>query len=170
MMPNPPNRISDAAVKKATGKRWREWFLLLDTLGARDKSHPEIARMLQDEGHVASGWWAQMVTNRYETARGLRVAGQTASAGFEIGARRTFPVIVERAWSLLLSPEGLRIWLGSISSLDLTRGARFRTDDGISGEVRTATSGQRVRLTWQPAHWEKPSTLQVTVTASGAGA
>lgn len=107
--------------------------------------------MLQEEGYVASGWWAQMVTNRYETARGLRVVGQSASAGFEIGARRTFPVVAERAWSLLRSPPGLRVWLGSISSLDLTKGARFRTEDGISGEVRTVTLGRRFRMIWQPA-------------------
>jgi len=92
-----------------------------------------------------------MVTNRYETARGLRVAGQTTSAGFEIGARRTLPVTAKLAWSLLLSPEGLRVWLGSISSLDLIRGVRFRTEDGITGEVRTVTPRRRFRMTWQPA-------------------
>ncbi len=169
-MPTPLNRISDDAVKKATSRRWREWFLLLDTLGARDKPHPQIACVLQKESHIASGWWAQMGTNRYETARGLRAVGQTASAGFEIGARRTFPVTAARAWSLLLSPQGLRIWLGSISSLDVTRGARFRTEDGIRGEVRTVTSGQRFRMTWQPAGWSEPSTLQVTVIPAGGGA
>jgi len=98
---------------------------------------------IQDEGHIASGWWVQMVTNRYETARGLRVVGQSASVGFEIGARRTFPVTAERAWSLLLSPEGL----GGLSGLDLTRGAHFQTEDGICGEVRTPPGpGRRFRM------------------------
>lgn len=162
-MPDTPNRISAAAVKKATGRSWQEWFLLLDMEGAKDKPHKEIARLLQDKGYVTSGWWAQMVTVEYERARGLRVLGQTAAAGYEVGARRTFPVSLERAWDLLTSAEGLQIWIGAIARLNLKASETYRTDDGITGEVRTLVPGQRVRLTWQPAHWEKPSTLQVTV-------
>ena len=169
-MSNPPNRISDDAVKNATGKSWEGWLLLLDMEGAKGKPHKETARLLQDKGHVSSGWWAQMVTVGYEQARGLRVVGQTAAAGYEVGARRTFPVTVDRAWSLLLSAEGLRVWLGSILSLDLTKGARFRTEDGISGEVRTVTPGRRFRMTWQPDGWSEPSTLQITVIPAGGGA
>ena len=40
--------ISVEAVKKATGKTWDEWFILLDRLGAGKMEHKLIARLLYD--------------------------------------------------------------------------------------------------------------------------
>jgi hypothetical protein len=57
--------ISDDAVKKATGKTWKEWFALLDRLGAQKLSHEDIARLLH-AGHLDSTWWSQRVTGMYE--------------------------------------------------------------------------------------------------------
>ncbi|WP_315969970.1 hypothetical protein [Brevibacillus massiliensis] len=37
-----------------------------------------------------------------------RVVGQTKSAGFQVGVRRTLPVSQERAWELVASVEGLQ--------------------------------------------------------------
>ncbi len=74
--------ISDAAVRKATGKGWDEWFALLDSEGAEALPHKQIARLLHDRGYIASSWWCQMVTVGYERARGKRVLGETESAGF----------------------------------------------------------------------------------------
>ena len=34
-MADTTNRVSDAEVKKATGKTWSEWFTILDKAGAR---------------------------------------------------------------------------------------------------------------------------------------
>jgi hypothetical protein len=42
----PTPEVSDEAVKKATGKAWRQWFSLLDRVGASAMSHREIARWL----------------------------------------------------------------------------------------------------------------------------
>ena len=39
-------RISEAAVRKATGKSWDEWFDLLDSEGADALPHKQIARLL----------------------------------------------------------------------------------------------------------------------------
>src|SRR5947208_1717660 len=116
-MPETRNRISDKAVKDATGKSWQEWLLRLDMESARDKTHTDIVRLLQDGGYITNDWWAQMVTNRYETARGKRVSGQSADVGFEIGARRTFQASPQRAWDIVTSPEGLRVWLGDVSDM-----------------------------------------------------
>jgi hypothetical protein len=63
--------ISSAAVKKATGKDWKQWFTLLDKAGARKMPHKDIACLVYEK-HQVSGWWAQMVTVGYEQARGLR--------------------------------------------------------------------------------------------------
>jgi hypothetical protein len=42
----PTPEVSDEAVKKATGEAWRQWFSLLDRVGASAMSRREIARWL----------------------------------------------------------------------------------------------------------------------------
>jgi uncharacterized protein YndB with AHSA1/START domain len=106
------------------------------------------------------------VAGAYEVARGLRAVGETASAGFEIGIRKSFEIPVEEAWCLVTSPDGLKAWLGDVPGLAFTRGERYSTADGASGEIRSVTPGRRIRLTWQPFGWPKPSTLQLTIVPS----
>jgi len=88
------------------------------------------------------------------------MVGKTASAGFQIGVRRTFPITLEEAWELLMSPEGLKLWLGETPGFQLAVGHRYETRDGIYGEIRVAKSPQQLRMTWQRPGWDK-STLQI---------
>jgi hypothetical protein len=84
--------MSDAAIKKGSGKTWDEWFALLDAWGGNEKTHAEIARYISEELGV-DGWWAQGVTVGYERARGRRVVNQT-SAGFVANVSKTFSMPV----------------------------------------------------------------------------
>ena len=59
------------AVSNATGKGWKEWFVLLDSAGAVHLPHQEIEKYLQ-ENQGLSHWWSRMVTNGYEQACGRR--------------------------------------------------------------------------------------------------
>lgn len=93
----------------------------------------------------------------------ITLKGQTASAGFQIGVRRTFPISQEQAWDLLVSPEGLKLWLGDLSALELQVGQGYTTKEGISGELRVVKLFQQLRMTWQPRGWEKSSTLQIRI-------
>lgn len=89
--------ISSAAVKKATGKTWREWLGLLDKLGAAKLPHKEIVQRLQ-RVHTLPDWWGQMITVGYEQARGLRLKPQKAD-GFEISVSKTIAAPVDRAFA-----------------------------------------------------------------------
>lgn len=95
--------------------------------------------------------------------------GKTKAVGYEIGLRKTLPITPERAWNLLMSDPGRSVWLGSVEKLDLYRGYQVTTAEGVRIEVRSAHRGTLIRLIWQPADWEKPSTLQVRVLPSSAG-
>ncbi len=161
-------RISDAAVRKATGKDWDEWFALLDSEGAAALPHKQIVGLLHDKGYVASSWWRQMVTVAYEHARGKRVLGQAAETGFQIGVQKTLPLAPERTWDLIISPEGRALWLGELGEMRWEKGAAYATAAGTRGEIRSVAPGERVRLTWQPPHFSGPSTLQVYLLPSGA--
>lgn len=37
----------------------------------------------------------------------LKPVGQSLSAGFQVGVRRTFPITVEDAWDLITSTKGI---------------------------------------------------------------
>lgn len=160
-------KISDAAVRNATGKGWDAWFALLDGEGAETLPHKQIARLLYDKGYIENGWWCQMVTVEYERARGKRVLGGTESAGFQIGVQKTLPLSAERAWDLITQPEGLALWLGAVPCLRWEKGATYETPEGTRGEMRSFTAGKHLRLTWQPPDFPAPSTLQVSLEPSG---
>lgn len=156
-------RLSEEAVRKATGRSWDEWFTIIDNFGGEKLSHKQIAQTLFEKAFIPSGWWCQSVTVEYEKARGRRMLGETAASGFEVGVSRTFAVTPVTAWETLVSPKGLRVWLGDTAKLSLEPGAPYSTKEGTTGEVRTVKPGERLRVRWHPTSLRKPSTLQVTV-------
>lgn len=66
------SKISDEKLKIKTGKVWKEWTKVLDTMKAKDIGHTETANKLSTKYRL-SGWWAQFVTIRYEKERGYWV-------------------------------------------------------------------------------------------------
>ncbi|HEU4882884.1 MAG TPA: SRPBCC domain-containing protein [Longimicrobium sp.] len=156
--------ISDDAVRAATGRAPAEWEALLDARGAADLPHKQIVAQLQDLG-VESGWWMQMLAVDYERRKGKRAVGQTAETGFQIGVQRTLPISVDDAWQLLMSPEGVRAWLGGAARWE--KGEKYTLQDGSAGEVRVFKPGSHLRITLHPEGWPRASTLQVRVTPSG---
>ena len=93
--------------------------------------------------------------------------GLTKDTGYQVGARRTIDVPHSAAWDFILSPEGLKIWLGPVSSIELREKESYKLDDGVSGEVRVLKPGSHIRLTWQPSDYPRPSTIQVRVIPKG---
>ncbi|MFD0677988.1 MULTISPECIES: SRPBCC domain-containing protein [unclassified Paenibacillus] len=90
-----------------------------------------------------------------------KIVGQTASAGFQIGVRRTLPISVEQAWAFLTSAEGVKLWIGDVPSLKFSVGESFTSQEGISGQFRIVKPNQQLRLRWKKVEWPQPSTLQI---------
>ena len=84
---NPAGRIGDAAVKKATGKIWKEWFELLDKGGGKKMNHKELVALLNDNYDV-NMWWQQSIVVQYELAMGLRAPHQKPD-GYQISRSKT---------------------------------------------------------------------------------
>jgi uncharacterized protein YndB with AHSA1/START domain len=121
--------VGDEAVVAGSGRGWTEWFALLDTAGAAQWKHKEIAAYLYDELECP-GWWNQMVAVGYEQARGLRAKNESAS-GFQVSCNRTIEVPVRAAFAAWTNGSERRRWLGP--------GAVT---------VRKATLDKTMRLTW----------------------
>lgn len=131
--------MSEAAVLRATGKSWDEWFALLDAWHGTTKTHAEIARHVHD-AHGISGWWAQSVTVGYERARGMRALHERPD-GFSMNVSKTFPVPVECLFAALVEAEERERWLEGITlhlrTSQPNRSARF---DVTPGDVRLAAT------------------------------
>lgn len=74
------------AVERATNRTWDEWLQYMDSIGAKELSHYEIASRLLEEldGKIENiGWWAQSVTVAYEQYIGRRIPGQRPDGTFQ---------------------------------------------------------------------------------------
>jgi hypothetical protein len=163
--------VSDETLADRTGRTRGKWFELLETWGAADRPHPEIARWLNTE-HGVDGWWSQELTVAYEMAIGRRRPGQRPD-GFAVSASKTVAVPVERLFDAWVD-EGLRAqWLPGVSLRLRTatphRTARFDWEDGsmrlavgftTKGDLRStvalehqrlpdAETGERLRAFWR---------------------
>lgn len=130
-------RIADNKLADATGKTWDEWFVLLDSWGAKDRKHPDIVRHLIDDLSVP-GWWAQTITVGYERARGMRLKHQQPD-GFAVSASKTVAVPVEVLFDAFVKAPRRNEWLTDGAMTIRTsiehRTARFNWEDGSTRVV-----------------------------------
>lgn len=89
--------------------------------------------------------------------------GLTKDVGFEVGARKTFPVSIEDAWNFLVSKKGIKIWLGQITPDKLIIGKTFQTTEGTEVKLKVLKPYSHLRMKWKPKNWENNSTLQIRV-------
>lgn len=93
--------------------------------------------------------------------------GRTKDAGWQIGVSRTIDHPIEQVWEFLTSAAGTALWLGHGVDVVPEKGSRYKTTDGTAGEFRSFHPHDRIRLTWQPAGWDHPTTVQVAVRPNG---
>ncbi len=155
-------KVSSASVAKHTGRNWDQWIALLDKANARDWPHGEITMLLKKE-YKLSPWWQQGVAIAYELHHGKRIEGRNLKGEYSTVATKTLPMSSKKAWSYLTSETGMARWLRPFSAFPWKPGQGFEVDGGIFGEIRTLKPGVRARFTWQEAHWQKPSIVQIHV-------
>lgn len=120
--------MSDAAVKKQTGRSWQQWIDILDAARATEKTHAETATYVFNLG--IRGWWAQMVTVGYERIRGLRDKGQRRGGLYEAGKSKTFAVPINTLYRACSNARIRSRWLPN------------------EIKVRTAHPNKTMRLGW----------------------
>ena len=121
--------MSDAAVKRKTGRDWAGWVEVLDQHDAHRLAHREIAALL-GKRYELPGWWCQTVTVGYERIRGLRDTGQRREGGYDANKSRTFPVPVAALYDAFSQKRRRQLWLDA----DVT--------------VTTSTRLKSVRMKW----------------------
>ena len=154
--------VSDASIKKHTGKIWQDWIQLLNKAGAQSWNHQEIVAFLKKK-HKQGPWWQQIVANGYEVATGKRIAGQSLKGTYSATFTKSVAIEQKKIWQWCCSPEGMQVWLKPLSPVKIKKGATFEIAGGIFGEIRTVKTGERIRLSWKDLEWEKGTTVQLHV-------
>ncbi len=120
--------ITDAAIRKATGKGWGDWYALLDAAGARTMSHQQIRAVIAQT--ESSSWWQQMIAVSYEQARSLRERHQ-GEDGFAAHSSKLIKAGVTRVFAA---------WTD-----DTLRAGWLETE---GWHLRKATPCKSIRATW----------------------
>jgi uncharacterized protein YndB with AHSA1/START domain len=123
-------RMSDEAVQAKTGKKWDQWFSILDKAGAKEMSHKDIVKLLNSKYDVGP-WWQQTVTVTYEQARGLRDVHEKAG-GYQISVSRTVNVPLAKLYKSVANENNRSRWL---------------SEDGL--DVRKVTPNKSMRVSWK---------------------
>lgn len=152
----------------ATGRSWEEWVMLLQGEVQSSWTHEQTKSHIRDRYGVEENW-CEWIANLFLQLLGRNPVGVTKDAGVQIGVRKTWVVNKEQAWKLLVSPEGLRLWLGNLSSVQLEKGMEFESEEGISGKITVLKPCQKIRTTWKRKDWEQYSRLQIYVLATNSG-
>ena len=72
--------VTDADVKKKTGRTWQEWFALLDRDGAAKLDRSRITRIVASKYGIGL-WWRRTIAKAYEQARTARDAAKGIASG-----------------------------------------------------------------------------------------
>lgn len=155
-------RVSNASVRKGSGKIWDEWVTLLDRAGARGLTHQEIVALL-NKRYKLTPWWAQMVTGGYELHIGRRIEGQNLKGDYSVTITKAFALTHKELWKKLWSAEGIAAWLNPMGDFTLKKKSTFEIEGGIYGEVRSFLPPVRARLSWQDSDWPKATYVQIYV-------
>jgi len=121
--------IRSAALKKATGRTWREWITRLNAAGAKAWTHDDVVQWLHQKQKVAD-WWCRRVAEGYEQACGRRVK-QPVRAGFTITLNQTVAAPVATVFAAWRDPELREAWL-----------------PGAQLVIRKATPHKSIRIIW----------------------
>jgi hypothetical protein len=100
----------DEAALRKTGRKWQQWFTVLDSVGAAKMPHKQIAECLYEK-HGLSGWWSQMVTVVYEQERGLREKHQKSDGSYVICVSKVLPVSINTLFEFWSDGNRRNQWL-----------------------------------------------------------
>lgn len=155
-------------LRQATGMEWEAWIVKLQRSIDTRWSHEQIKRHIA-EVYEAPEPWDEWLAVMYGQLIGRVPTGVTKDAGVQIGVRRTLAAGQAQVWDYLLSPEGLRLWIGERTDFEPRKGSSYSSRGGAFGRVTVVEPPRKLRMTWQWPDWDNPSRLQLMALASGAG-
>jgi hypothetical protein len=139
---------SDESLRNATGRDWRKWCAVLDKKGARDLSHTELARII-NELHPAGGWWSQTIAVGYERLTGKRKLYGQADGTFTATVSKTLNAESGLVYEAIRNEKKRAKWApGQFALRNATRNkvVRLDSEDGtrVTAYLQVKPSGKTV--------------------------
>lgn len=160
------NEMSAAAVRKATGKSWDEWFTLLDKFGGPAKGRREMNVFLYDK-HKVDAWWTATIVVEYERARKV-VEKDGSPKGYNICVTKAIKAKPQQLFDAFTKPAELAKWFGAGTKVDLREGGSFSNPDGNRGQFKKINPGKTLRFTWEGERHAPVELVEVKLQPSGA--
>jgi len=135
------------SIERATGITWDAWLAFMDSIGAKDLSHHEIATKVLERLMATTespGWWAQSVTVAYEQYIGRRLPGQQPDGTFQTSVSRSTKFemkLLMDAWTAFAADD-----------------QEIRNE--VAGDART--SGTEKRLSWRAKLQDHTSVIVIS--------
>src|SRR5215204_610740 len=158
--------MTDPDVKSTTGKRFEDWFRLLDKSGGPAAGRRALTeRLMKEHGLVA--WWAQTIAVEYERARAVNEKdGRTK--GYSICVTKTIATTPDRVFDAFGDATLMRDWFGKGAKADFTEGGAFATADGNRGCYTKLARPKTLRFSWDDHDPAAGSTVELKLTPNGA--
>jgi uncharacterized protein YndB with AHSA1/START domain len=161
----PDNPMSDADVKRETGKSWEAWFAEVDKMGGAELGRREVTQKLITDFELAP-WWAQTIAVDWEAARKVHLKDGRPK-GYFICVTKSIAAPAERVFNAFGDPKQLSAWLGSGATAAFKEGGTFTTADGNKGTYVKVTRPKKLRFTWDDGDAALASQCELALTPKG---
>lgn len=159
------NEMSDSAIHKATGKKWNEWYALLDKLGGPEKGRKVLNDFLFNKNKV-DAWWTGTIVVEYEKARQVTEKDGRLK-GYNICATKAVAAKPAQIFDAFTDTAKLSKWFGAGTKGDFKEGGSFSNPDGNQGTIKKINPGKGLRFTWDGAK-HNGEIVEVKLAPSGA--
>lgn len=157
--------MSDADVKRETGKSWESWFKEVDGMDGATLGRRAVTEALATNFKLPP-WWAQTIAVDWETARKIHLKDGRPK-GYFICVTKTIAAPAERIFDAFGDPKVLTAWLGSAATASFKEGGEFATADGNRGKYLKVTRPKKLRFTWDDGDPALMSQCELALTPKG---
>jgi len=153
--PNKPDTPpqTDAAIKKDTGKSFKEWFAILDAAGGPSLGRRELSlHFSKIEPKAMLVKWGPSINFEYEKKHGV-VEKDGRPKGYTICITKSIAAPPAAVYAVVEDGKSWKKWFGTNAKADVKEGGRYSCDDGDQGTFTRVRKDKDLRMTVEnPRH------------------
>lgn len=154
MKPEKPNTPpqTDAAIKKDTGKSFKEWFAILDAAGGPALGRRALSQLVVIEPKAMLVLWGPSINFEYEKHHGI-VEKDGRPKGYTICVTKSIAATPVQVYAVAADGKTWKHWFGTNAKADVKEGGKYSCDDGDQGVFKRVRQDKDLRMTVEnPRH------------------
>ncbi len=77
-----------------------------------------------------------------------KTSKKSVLGSYKVEAEKIFPISIKKAWDLITSEEGTKIWLGPAMDIEFKPGQIFELSKGQVGEILKIKKNEWIQFKW----------------------